>query len=83
VAIDHGFLPGRDDDYRALLQSWCARLGRLGATHLVVFTSERSPTYDIVTDLADELEPFDFWAFDIPEPQALATGGFYVDPVYF
>lgn len=83
VAIDHGFLPGRDDDYRALLQSWCARLGRLGATHLVVFTSERSPTYDIVTNLADELEPFDFWAFDIPEPQALATGGFYVDPVYF
>lgn len=83
LALDHGFLPGHDDDYRRLLQASCARLADLGATHLAVFTSERSSTYDVVADLADEIEVFDFWAFDITEPPSLAERGFYVDPVYF
>ena len=37
----------------------------------------------IVRELAERIEPFDFWAFEIDEPGALATGGSYVDPVYF
>lgn len=37
---------------RALLQSWCSELADRGATHLAVLTSERSPTYDVVTELA-------------------------------
>jgi len=48
-----------------------------------VYTSERSSTYDVVRDLAEEIEVFDFWAFDVPEPAALAERGFYIDPIYF
>ena len=83
LAFDHGFHPGREADYHALLQSWCNELAGRGVTHLAVFTSERSPTYDVVTELAEKIEPFDFWAFDVTEPHALAQGGFYVDPIYF
>ena len=83
LALDHGFRPGRDAHYRALLQSRCRELAGRGATHLAVFTSERSPTYGVVTELAEQVEPFDFWAFDVPEPAELLEGGFYVDPVYF
>lgn len=83
LAFDHGFLPGREDDYRSLLRWWCARLAAEGATHLAVFTSVRSATYDVITELADHVEPFDFWAFDVPEPPSITDHGFYVDPVYF
>lgn len=83
LVLDHGFRAGREAEYGALLRWWCDDVGRRGATHLAVFTSERSPTYRVVTALADRLEPFDFWAFEVAEPRALAEGGFYVDPVYF
>lgn len=83
LVLDHGVHGGREADYRALLRWWCDEVARRGGTHLAVFTSERSPTYGVVTELADQLEPFDFWAFDIPQPRALGEGGFYVDPVYF
>ena len=82
-ALDHGFAPGAHDDYRAVLRWKCRDLAARGATHLAVFTSEHSATYDVVAGLAEVIEPFDFWAFNIPEPPALAAGGFYVDPVYF
>lgn len=84
VAIDHGFLPGHEDDYRELLRWACSRAAARGATHLAVFTSARSTTYEVISELADTTEAFDFWAFEIPEPtDALAEHGFYVDPVYF
>jgi hypothetical protein len=83
LAIDHGFVPGAEDDYRRLLRWLCAHLAERGATHLAVFTSERSATYDVLSELAESIEVFDFWAFNIPEPPALAERGFYVDPVYF
>ena len=83
LVLDHGFHHGRESDHRALLRWWCTEVARRGGTHLAVFTSERSPTYGVVTELADQLEPFDFWAFDVAEPRALDAGGFYVDPVYF
>lgn len=83
LAIDHGFRPGCEDDYRHLLRSTCRELGRRGATHLAVFTSERSATYDVLRELADDIEVFDFWAFDLEEPASLRTHGFYVDAIYF
>lgn len=81
-ALDQGFAPGHEDDYRALLQWWCAELAGRGATHLAVFTSATSPTYGVVSELAESIEEFDFWAFDLPEPESIRSG-FYVDPVYF
>lgn len=83
IALDHGFAPGAEDDYRTLLRWWCARLATQGATHLAVFTSEHASTYEVVMEMAERVEPFDFWAFDIPEPPTLGDHGFYVDPVYF
>ena len=38
--------------------------------------------YRVVFDLAEEVETFDFWAFDLPAPASF-DGGFYVDPAYF
>ena len=83
LALDHGFVPGAEEAYRTLLIERCAELSARGATHLAVFTSERSPTYGVLTALAESVEEFDFWAFDLPEPAALTERGFYVDPVYF
>jgi hypothetical protein len=36
-----------------------------------------------VRSLASDIEEFDFWAFDLPEPAGLREHGFYVDPIYF
>jgi hypothetical protein len=83
LVIDHGFAEGGESDYRDLLLEWCAIAGARGATHLAVFTSERSTTFAAVAALAEEIEEFDFWAFDLPEPKALQEHGFYVDPIYF
>lgn len=82
LALDHGCVPGGEAAYRDLLIERCTELGRRGATHLAVFTSERSATYEVVIALAESIEEFDFWAFDLEEPAALVNG-FYVDPVYF
>jgi hypothetical protein len=83
LVLDHGFVPGAEDDYRALLLSTCAELAAEGATHLTVFTSAPSSTHAVVADIAAEIEEFGFWAFEIPEPPALRAKGFYVDPIYF
>ncbi|HUP84318.1 MAG TPA: hypothetical protein VM143_01505 [Acidimicrobiales bacterium] len=82
LALDHGFAPGHEHEYRALLVDTTRALAAHGATHLAVFTSATSATYGVVADLADEIEEFDFWAFDVPAPDDLQRG-FYVDPVYF
>lgn len=83
LVLDHGFSEGGESEYRQLLLDWCQIAGSRGATHLAVFTSEVSATFGVVDELAEELEEFDFWAFDLPEPEALQQRGFYVDPVYF
>ena len=80
VVFDHG---GPPDAYRELLQSTGAELAADGVTHLAAFTSTGSPTREVLAELADTIEPYDFWAFNIPCPADLATTGFYVDPVYF
>ena len=37
----------------------------------------------MLRELAEDIEVFDFWAFDLDEPVSLATHGFYVDAIYF
>jgi len=83
LALDHGFEPGGEDDYRALLLARGSELAAEGVTHLAVFTSQGSPTHDVVMDLAEAVEPYDLWTFEIPEPEGTAERGIYVDPVYF
>jgi hypothetical protein len=83
MVLDHGLQPGAEAEYLCLLRWWAARLGREGATHLAVFTSEGSPTHRPVMELASSVEPFDLWTFEIPEPPGAADHGVYVDPVHF
>lgn len=83
LVVDHGFAEGGEPEYRQLLLEWCEIASARGATHLAVFTSEASATFAAVAGLAEEIEEFDFWAFDLPEPAALQHRGFYVDPIYF
>ena len=80
VVLDHG---GSGDAYRSLLQATGAELSADGVTHLSLFTSAGSSTLDVLTELAEVTEPYDFWAFNIECPDDLPTTGFYVDPVYF
>jgi len=83
VALDHGFVPGAEGAYRELLRWWTARLAEDGVSHLAVFTSIGSPTYPVLVDMAEEIEPYDFWTFSIDEPPGASERGVYVDPVYF
>lgn len=80
VALDHG---GAPDAYRSLLLATAAELGRAGITHLAAFTSTGSSTLEVLSELAERSEPYDFWAFNIECPADLETTGFYVDPIYF
>jgi hypothetical protein len=82
LVLDHGFTPGHADEYRHLLLAQAATAAQRGATHLAVFTSDRSPSYDVVAELASDIEIFDFWTFDLQPPASL-DNGFYVDPIYF
>lgn len=83
LVLDHGFAEAGESEYRQLLLDWSEIAGSRGATHLAVFTSEASATFGVVDELAEEIEEFDFWAFNLSEPEELQRGGFYVDPVYF
>lgn len=81
--LDAGFVPGEEETFRGLLGAWGAELTARGVSHLALFTSAGTAAHDVAVPLAEIIEPFDFWAFDLEEPPRLAANGFYVDPVYF
>jgi hypothetical protein len=83
LAVDHGFRPGHEDDYAAVLRASCARLAGDGLTHLVVYSSPHSPGWSVLEELAVDREDFDYWTPQIPVPDGAATKGVYVDPIYF
>lgn len=83
LAADHGFRPGHESTYAALLRESCARLGRAGLTHLVVYSHPRSPGWSTLEAMAIDCEDFDYWTPQIPVPDRAATAGVYVDPIYF
>jgi hypothetical protein len=83
LALDWGFLPGTEDDFEALLRAQCGWLSARGLDRLSFFTSEGSPGYSRVRDLAAELERYVLISFGVPEPPGAAARGVYVDPIYF
>ena len=81
--LDHGLLPGREDDYERLLRSWCTELDDRGFTKLVTFTSQGSPNYPVLAELKADMQPFDLFVFGPPVPEGADRRGVYVDLVYF
>jgi hypothetical protein len=81
-ALDHGFLPGAEDEFESLLRAWCGWLAERGTTELALYTSEGSPNYRVVKSLASQIDVYDF-RMGVPEPDDAAEHGLYVDAVYF
>jgi hypothetical protein len=50
---------------------------------LTIFTSPHGPAADLLTSMADEVEPYNMWTPGIPVPAGAEARGLYVDPVYF
>ena len=50
---------------------------------LTIFTSPNGPAADLLTSLADEVEPYNMWTPGLPVPAKAETRGLYVDPIYF
>lgn len=82
VALDHGFLPGAEDDFERLVASVCADLLDEGHSELVFVTSEGSPAFPLLSRTARQMDPFAF-RMAVPEPPGTVERGVYVDPVYF
>ena len=82
-ALDHGLMPGAEEDYERLLRSWCAELDDGGFAKLVVFTSPMSPGYPVLQDVGGEMLPFDLYLFGPETPEGADRRGVYVDAVYF
>jgi len=82
VVLDHGFVPGAEDELERLLRAWCAHLVDLGHTEVTFITSEGSPAHPIVTSLARHIDPFSF-RMSVPEPEGTRERGLYVDAIYF
>ncbi|HUP84466.1 MAG TPA: hypothetical protein VM143_02255 [Acidimicrobiales bacterium] len=82
VALDHGFLPGHEGAFMALLDDVRAELAARGHTELTFVLSEASPAFPLVAPIATRKEPFAF-RMAIPEPDGTVARGVYVDTVYF
>lgn len=81
--LDHGATSDGESDYETLVRSWCTELDDRGFTSLVTFTSPRSPTYAVLSELNGEMEPFDLFVFGPDCPDGADRRGVYVDLVYF
>ena len=82
MVLDHGFVPGAEDEFVALLRSWCGRLVELGHTEVTFITSQGSASYPLVAGLAAHIDPYSF-RMAVPEPEGTIDRGLYVDAIYF
>lgn len=73
LVLDHGFAAGHEQGYRRAMEATARELAAADVTHLSAFTSPATRTHGVLQELAVELEPYDFWAFDIPEPRSART----------
>jgi hypothetical protein len=83
LVLDHGFLPGAEDEYESLIRGAAGRAGLAGYDHLSVFTSEASSTSKVLRRLADTIERYEVIVPFVQEPRGVAERGVYVDQAYF
>ena len=83
LVLDYALAPGAEGAFEWLLRAWCGWLSERGMDRLTIFTSPNGPAADLLTSLADEIEPYNMWTPGLPVPPAAETRGLYVDPIYF
>lgn len=83
LVLDYAFAPGTEAAFEGLLRAWCGWLAARGLDRLTLFTSPHGPGADLLTSLADEVEPYNMWTPGIPVPAGAEVRGLYVDPIYF
>ena len=83
LVLDYALERGAEAAFERLLRAWCGWLAPRGMDRLTIFTSPNSPAADLLTCLADEVEPYSMWTPGVPVPAGAETRGVYVDPVYF
>lgn len=83
LVLDYAFAPGGEAAFEGLLRAWCGWLAARGLDRLTLFTSPNGPGVELLTALADEVEPYNMWTPGIPVPPGAATRGLYVDPLCF
>jgi len=83
IVVDHGFAPGGEHEFEALLRGWCAWASERGMDTLSIFSSDGSPGDALLRSLASTVEPFFVWTPGIEEPAGSVDHGIYVDPIYF
>jgi hypothetical protein len=83
LVMDYALAPGAEAAFEALLRAWCGWLAPRGIDRLTIFTSPNGPAAELLTALADEVEPYNMWTPGIPVPADAEIKGLYVDPVYF
>jgi hypothetical protein len=83
LVLDHGFRPGREDQYEELLRHACATAADAGYDHLSVFTADPSPTSPTLLRLAETVERYDVIVPFVDPPKDVERRGVYVDQAYF
>ena len=83
LVLDYAFAPGAEAPFEGLLRAWCGWLWARGLDRLSLFTSPRGPGADLLTALADQVEPYNMWTPGVPVPEGAERRGLYVDPIYF
>jgi hypothetical protein len=73
---------GSNDDVLGALAVAMEGLKAPGATHLSLFASPALPAYELLADLAAEIDRYRFFC-RVPEPPDAAERGVHVDPLWF
>jgi hypothetical protein len=83
LVLDHGFRPGHEDEYEALLHVAARTAADAGYDHLSVFSTDPSPTNAPLRRLADRVECYEVVVPFVDAPPDVAERGVYVDQAYF
>jgi hypothetical protein len=80
LILDHGANAEGYGEPEALIRSAAGEALAQGISHLTLFTSEHSPAFRMISNLANHLEPYRVNC-SIPEPERTKERGIYIDPI--
>jgi hypothetical protein len=80
LILDHGANAEGYGELEALIRSAAGEALAQGISHLTLFTSDHSPAFPMISNLASHLEPYRVNC-SIPEPEQTKERGIYIDPI--